>query len=257
MTYRVYIAQRKYGIVLDEINENVENTELKLVRLLAQWLSGSSERPRILDETENILSGNLKPDDETALVVGATLYIVAGSIDGALKVLHLGTDMHCNALKVQCYMLMHRYDLAGKTIRRMQTADEDALPSQLTTALFNLSKGGEQLQEALNIYEELKERYGPTPVLLNGQAAALIGMNRWEDADTILQEAIDLDNGNADTLVNMIMVSGHLGKPVEVINRLMSQLKDSDREHPFLVDYIAKEEEFNRCAQHYAPAVPS
>ncbi|KAF5398286.1 hypothetical protein PHET_08426 [Paragonimus heterotremus] len=137
----------------------------------------------------------------------------------------------------------------------MQTADEDALPCQLATALFNLTKGGEQLQEALNIYEELKERHGSTTVILNGQAVALIGMNRWQEAEAILQEAIDLDSSNADVLVNMIMVSQHLCKPVETINRLMSQLKDANKDHLFLREYAAKEEEFVRCAQQYAPSV--
>lgn len=53
-------------------------------------------------------------------------------------------------------------------------------------------QGGDQLQEAIHIYEELKEKHGPSTLLLNGQAAALMGMNNWVEAEPVLQEAIDL-----------------------------------------------------------------
>ncbi|THD27135.1 Coatomer subunit epsilon [Fasciola hepatica] len=119
-----------------------------------------------------------------------------------------------------------------------------------------LIQGGEQLQEALHIYEELREKHGPTSVILNGQAIALIGMNRWEEAETVLLEALDLDGNNPDIIVNMIVVAHHLNKPPETVSRLISQLKDSNKDHPFLVDQLAKAEEFTRCAQQYAPTVP-
>ena len=44
LTYQVYIAQKKYGVVLDEIPEDTDEPELKLLRLLAMYLSkGVSE----------------------------------------------------------------------------------------------------------------------------------------------------------------------------------------------------------------------
>ncbi|CAL8088706.1 unnamed protein product [Calicophoron daubneyi] len=256
LTYRIYIAQKKYGIVLDEITEDSESIELSLVRLLAEYFT-NPDNPDILKKVDKVLAGNLNADDETSLIIGATIYMNARMFEAALKLLHQGHDINCNALTVQCLMSINRYDLAGKVVRRMQVSDEDALACQLTTALFYLSKGGEQLQEALHIYEELREKYGSTPVVLNGQAAALIGMNRWEDAECLLQEALDADSNNPDTIINMIMVSQHLGKPAETIHRLMSELKDCNKNHPFLLDYAAKEEEFSRCAQQYAPSVSS
>uniref|UniRef100_A0A095A321 Coatomer subunit epsilon n=1 Tax=Schistosoma haematobium TaxID=6185 RepID=A0A095A321_SCHHA len=180
LTYQVYIAQKKYGVVLDEIPEDAKEPELKLLRLLATYLSkGVSD----------------------------------------------------NALTVQCLLHMNRCDLAGKAVRRMQTADEDSLAAQLAAALYYVKKGGDQLQESIHIYEELREKHGPSTLLLNGQAAALMGMNNWVEAEPVLQEAIDLDGNNPDTIVNMIVVYHHLGKPAE-------------------------EDEFTRCAKHYAPSVP-
>ncbi|CAH8559290.1 unnamed protein product [Heterobilharzia americana] len=84
-----------------------------------------------------------------------------------------------------------------------------------------------------------------------------MGMNNWVEAEPILQEAMDLDGNNPDIIVNMIVVDHHLGKPVETINRLISQLRDCCKDHPFLVDYAEKDDEFTRCARHYGPSVPA
>lgn len=255
LTYDIYIAQKKYTIVLDEIPVDSEIVEFKLQRLLAEYLSSPEKKPEILLAIDGILAGSFSVDDEGSLVLAARTFMNANMHDAALKVLHNGNSLMCTALTAQCFMAMHRYDLAGKIVRRMQATDEDSLPAQLITALYYLTKGGEQLQEALTIYDELCERFGSCSTLVNGRAAALIAMNRWDEAETALHEALDFDGSNPEVLMNLIMVSHHLGKPMETINRLTSQLKDSDKEHPFLYEMALKDDEFTRCSQQYAPAV--
>lgn len=257
LAYQIYIAQKKYGVVLDEISADTEVMEYKLLRLLSQYFSREIDSASVISKLGFIVSEATFSHNEVVLVLAATLYMNLNMPESALKILSYSNSATCNALTIQCLLSINRSDLAGKIVRRMQTADEDSVPAQLAFALYYLFKSGEQLQEAHHIYQELIEKHGPTSLLLNGQASALIGMNQWEEAESVLQEAIDLDSGEPDTLVNMLMVYQHLNKPVEMINRLMSQLKDCCKDHPFLVEYAAKDDEFTNMAQHYTPSVSS
>lgn len=80
----------------------------------------------------------------------------------------------------------------------------------------NLQGASEKLQEAFFTMQELSERYGATPLLLNGQVAALMAQGRLDEADPLVQDALDRDPNCAESLVNAILVAHRLGKPSEV-----------------------------------------
>ena len=50
--------------------------------------------------------------------------------------------------------------------------------------------------------------------LLNSIAVCNMRMERWEEAESQLLEAVEKDAKNPDTLANLITVSLHLAKPV-------------------------------------------
>ncbi|KAL3313814.1 hypothetical protein Ciccas_007582 [Cichlidogyrus casuarinus] len=254
LMYRIYIGQKKYGVVMNEIPQSSTDPVLQLVRLLAQ-ANAKPNKQVILDEIKSLLSGNISPDDSDILILAGAIYSHFEEYELALKVLRLGNGLLCDAMTVQVLININRYDLALKLVSRMLIADEDSLITQIASATCYIAQGGDKLPEALSVFQELQEKYGQNVFILNGQAAALIGMEKWEDAELKLKESLDIDPNNVDTLINMLFVSHHLNQPFETVTRYLNQIKDSDASHHFIANLDSKSEEFKRSAELYSAEV--
>lgn len=156
-------------------------------------------------------------------------------------------------MAIQIYLKMDRHDLARKELKKLIDMDEDAIITQLAGAWVYMATG-DKIQDAYFTFQEQADKNSATSLLLNNQALCQINQEKFDEAQSLLQEALDKDSNNADAMVNSIVLNQHLGKPVEVTNRFISQLKDSSKNHPFVKDLLLKESEFNRIAQHYHPS---
>ena len=81
---------------------------------------------------------------------------------------------------------------------------------------ISLILGGDKIQDAYYIYQELIDKHGATPLLLNGQSASYIGQEKFDEAEAALQEAVEKDPNNVDTLINLIVLAQQTGKSTEV-----------------------------------------
>ncbi|OQR72025.1 coatomer subunit epsilon-like [Tropilaelaps mercedesae] len=250
--YRSYIALKKYGLVLDELERYSGPEEVLDLRLLAEFLSREPQaRGSVCGELEKRLS-SFSPKNETLPIVGATIYMHQGDFVGALKVLSNCATLESMALTLQCYLLLDRIDLATKELNRMVSADEDASLTQLCSGWLHLHTGGDKLQEAFYIFTEMADKNTKTPLLAVGLASVLIAQGKYEEADQCLADALEKDPNHVETVINQIVVSQFLGKSPEVSTRLLAQLKSSNYLHPFVQDYQAKEQEFKKLGLAFA-----
>uniref|UniRef100_A0A8C2UT13 Coatomer subunit epsilon n=1 Tax=Chinchilla lanigera TaxID=34839 RepID=A0A8C2UT13_CHILA len=170
--YRAYLAQRKYGVVLDEIRPS-SAPELQAVRMFAEYLANEARRDAVVAELDREMSRSVDVANTTFLLMAASVYFHDQNLDAALRALHQGDS------------------LEWKELKKMQDQDEDATLTQLATAWVHLAVGGEKLQDAYYIFQELADKCSATLLLLTGQAACHMAQGRWEAAEGVLQEALD------------------------------------------------------------------
>ncbi len=142
--YRSYIAQKKFGVVLDDIKSNASN-ELKYVRILAEYLSSDSKKDSILADLDSQL-GSLNVTNPLVILLIAIIYVNAENYETALKVLYnvdATSSLECSALAVEIYLKLDRIDLAKKEVKKMVETDEDSIITQLAVAWVSMSSVSE------------------------------------------------------------------------------------------------------------------
>lgn len=256
--YRSYISQKKYRVVLDEIDAK-SMPELLPIRLLAEYFY-SKDRPdklkSILETVERQIDEDLDNLSDIWILSAAFIYFAEENYNAVLKLLHQRNDLECLALSVQCLLKLNRVDLARKTTETMAKLDDDATLTQLSVAWVNIAIGGEKLNDAYYIFQEFIDKYTPSVYLLNGQAVCWIGTGKYEEAEELLKDALDKDSNNYDTLVNLATLSQLASKKgSSSAHRYIAQIEELYPKSQFITELNGKKIEFDRLCHLYRPTV--
>eukprot|EP01120_Amphizonella_sp_Union-15-10_P013134 TRINITY_DN6067_c0_g1_i1.p1 TRINITY_DN6067_c0_g1~~TRINITY_DN6067_c0_g1_i1.p1 ORF type:complete len:290 (-),score=49.32 TRINITY_DN6067_c0_g1_i1:99-968(-) len=233
--FRCYIEQGNYQLVLEEI-KSTSPPDLKAVRLLALYFLDSEKGTQQLHQyfKEEQMANNL-----TFQYIASLIHFNNGNLEDALRCSYANNSLDGRAFVVQIYLSMQRVDLAEKELNAMQSLGDDAIQTQLAAAWIAIAQGGEKFQEALDIYQELIDKYGQSVPLLNGVAIASINLNKLPDAERALLDALEKNPNSPETLVNLVVCYQHMKKPPEILRRYLNQLRQVAPSHPW-VQSLAK-----------------
>ncbi|ERN14958.1 coatomer subunit epsilon-1 [Amborella trichopoda] len=245
LVFRSYIALGSYQMVINEI-DNSAPTPLQAVKLLALYLSGPDHKESTKSSLQEWLADAALGNNPILRLIAGIIYMHEQDYNEALKHTNSGGTMELYAVNVQIYLKMHRSDYADKQLKIMQQIDEDHTLTQLANAWLNLAVGGSKIQEAYLIFQDFSDRYQLTSTMLNGKAVCCMHMGRFDEAESLLLEALNKDARDAETLANLVVCSLHLGKSS---SRYLSQLKLSHPDHLLIKRTTMAEESFDRALQ--------
>ena len=92
-------------------------------------------------------------------------------------------------------------------------------------------------------------------MLRNGAAVAHIHQGQFDEAEKSLLDAITKGQNDPDTLVNLICCYQHMGKPEELLQRYINQLKAVAPRHKFVASLETVEGAFARVSGTYATQI--
>jgi coatomer protein complex subunit epsilon len=248
LVYRSYIALGSYQLVINEVDSSAA-TPLQAVKLLALYLFSPENKENVISSFHEWLADPAIGNNPILRLISGIIFMHEQDYNEALKHTNAGGTMELHALNVQIFLKMHRSDYAEKQLRVMQGIDEDHTLTQLANAWLNLAVGGSKIQEAYLIFQDFSERYQMTSLILNGKAVCCMHKGEFDEAETLLLEALNKDTKDSETIANLVVCSLHLGKSS---SRYLSQLKLSHPDHILVKRSSSAEESFDRALQTVA-----
>ena len=249
--YRSYLATNRYRVVLDEVSSS--SGDLMAVRIFADYLLNKNKFADLIE----IIEKKIQNDDDFHVIwriIASIMYIHENQFEEALRILNGTNELECQAIQVYIFLRISRLDLAKKILAAMTEKNDDDTLTQLSQAWFNLELGGEKLQDAHYIFDDFKDKFTPSVLLLNNLAVCALGQQKFDDdTNSYLRDGLDKEPNNYDLLVNFIFYSQQTDKNAEtVINRYLSMLKETSKNSELIEDLTKKETEFDRLCQNYS-----
>ncbi len=104
----------------------------------------------------------------------------------------------------------------------------------MTSVWVHMALGGEKLNEARHILQDIEERCGASVDVLINQALCSMQLGSFQEAEKTLQSAVGRSPNNALALANLYVCSLHLRRPQEQTQRYLSQLSSVAPSHALL-----------------------
>ncbi|RHY45804.1 hypothetical protein DYB30_008984 [Aphanomyces astaci] len=247
--HRSHLGLRNYAAVLSAIPDDVASISLNAIKLYATYLNGGDAEITLLTVREWL--GSQHSENPHLLLVAGLIFMREHKFSDALSAFLKGKTLEHSMYAVLIYLKMDRVDLAEKQVGDMKRIDEDATTTQLALAWTLVARGGNACDEAALHFQELGDRFGASAWLLNGSAAAFMGLANFAEADRLLLEAVSKDPTFEDTYVNLIATAQHLKKGQETIQQYLAQLQQVAPTNAWLESYLRLESGFNRLAATY------
>ncbi|KAJ7969228.1 Coatomer epsilon subunit [Quillaja saponaria] len=248
IVHRSHIALGQLQFVISEIDSSAP-TALQAVKLLALYFASPENKESTISSLKEWLADPAIGNNSTLRLIAGIIFMHEHDYNEALKHTNSGGTMDLHALNVQIFLKMHRSDYAERQLRAMQQIDEDHTLTQLASAWLNLAVGGSKIQEAYLIFQDFSEKYQMTSLILNGKAVCCMHMGSFDEAETLLLDALQKDASDPETLANLVVCCLHLGKSS---SKFLSRLKLSHPEHVLVKRASTAEESFDRAVQSVA-----
>ena len=195
--YRAYIELGQPQVALSEIT-NDSPVALQACKLLATIRSDPTQKEQIVAQVTEWLSDPAYCTNLLLCELCGEIYMATEMYEEALKCCSSAGSLELLALAIQVALQIERPDVANKMLSVMLEKDDDAPLTQLANAWVNIATGGERVQEAGYIFQELGDRFNWTPKLLNGSAICNMVMGKFDQAEKQILEALSKDPRNPE-----------------------------------------------------------
>merc|ERR1711933_305738 len=168
--------------VLAEIT-NESPLALQACRLLALIRTDGGKKDEVVAQITEWLSDPAYSSNLLLCELCGEIFMAAEMYEEALSCCSSAGSLELLALAIQVALQIERPDVAKKLLDLMQQKDDDAPLTQLANAWVDISLGGDHMQEAQYIFQELGARFNWTPKLLNGSAICNMTMGNFAKAE--------------------------------------------------------------------------
>ncbi|KAJ3303719.1 hypothetical protein HDV03_003592 [Kappamyces sp. JEL0829] len=217
LLFRAYLTHGRYNLVIQDIKPTDPDV-LIATQLLAMYLASPSNQKEVANQCKAI-AAQVGPAVEPELAVAlGTVFTLHGLYEDALRLLaHCPNDLECVGLTVQILCSINRTDLALAQVEQLKHWAGEAILAQMIDSWVGIARSDpEKYEESFYLFDELAAAHAAGPKLLCSKAVCLIQGRRYQEAETLLLEALNKNPNDAEVLANLFVVSTAMQKPDNV-----------------------------------------